>query len=153
MRLLLTVCLAIAAAASLATVSSADNMSSAANSASIVMPNSLTWGPVSNIPGASMAVLTGDPTKAGSLYTVRLKLPAGTKVPLHWHPDSERVTVLSGMLMFGSGATVDMASMKTLGPGSFIAIPAGVRHGAMAKTDTILQVTGSGPMVFNLVKQ
>ncbi|MBV8338939.1 MAG: hypothetical protein JO343_03230, partial [Candidatus Eremiobacteraeota bacterium] len=64
MRLLLTVCLAFAAAASLATAASADNMSSAASSATIVMPDSLTWAPVSNIPGASMAVLTGDPTKA-----------------------------------------------------------------------------------------
>lgn len=149
------IALGVAAVAALAMlgVASADTMSSsgAAATATIVTPDSLTWAPVKGIDGATMASVAGDSTKTG-LYTVRLKLADGTKVPIHWHNDAERVTVLSGTLMFAVGHTFDTASMKALAPGSFIYIPAGVHHYAMAKGDTILQITGNGPMTFNLMK-
>ena len=116
------------------------------------MPDSLTWSPVKGVDGATMAVVAGDPTKGGGIYTVRMKLTDGAKVPLHWHNDSERVTVLSGTLMFAAGNSWNAASMKALGPGSFIYIAATVRHYAQAKGDTLLQITGSGPLTFNMVK-
>src|SRR5262245_12013524 len=40
-------------------------------------------------------VLTGDPGKDGP-YAVRVRLPAGYKIPPHTHPTAENVTVLSG---------------------------------------------------------
>ena len=107
--------------------------------------------PDKTLTGVSEAVISGDPTKAG-LYTMRIKLADGAKVPVHWHNDSERVTVLSGTLMFGVGHTFDTASMKSLGPGSFVLIPAGVHHYAMGKGETILQTTGNGPFAMNYMK-
>src|SRR5579862_6424152 len=54
----------------------------------------------SSLPGSQMAVLQGDPTKAGP-YTIRLKLPAGYKIPLNWHDADVSLTVISGMLNIG----------------------------------------------------
>jgi quercetin dioxygenase-like cupin family protein len=149
----LNFCLAILAVVALAGVASADTMSSSVAAApTIVTPDSLTWTPVKGIDGAQMAVVYGDPTKAGSVYTMRLKLADGTKVPIHWHDQDERVTVLSGTFMVGVGHSFDMASMKALGPGSFVFVPAGVHHYAMAKGETIVQVTGPGPFTMNMMK-
>lgn len=153
MRSFLTLCVAAIAAVAMVGIAAADTTSAsgAAATPTIVTPDSLTWSPVKGIDGATMAVVAGDPNKSG-LYTVRMKLTDGTKVPIHWHNDAERVTVLSGTLMFAAGHSFDASSMKTLGPGSFVYIPAGVHHYAMAKGDTVLQVTGNGPMTFNLMK-
>jgi len=102
--------------------------------------------------GVMAAVLAGDPSKAGSPYTVRLKIPAGVKVAPHTHGDTENVTVISGTLMVGVGTKFDAAHMTALPPGSFVSIPAGLPHFAMAKGDTVLQVTGTGPGSMTLVK-
>src|SRR5438552_11171459 len=63
----------------------------------VVMQNDIQWGdaPPSLPPGAKMAVLSGDPGKAGA-YTLRLKAPDGYKVASHWHPTDENLTIISG---------------------------------------------------------
>ena len=96
-------------------------------------------------PGAMLAVLSGDPSKAGSQYTVRLKLPDGAKIGAHTHGDIENVSVLSGTLMVGVGTTFDAAKMLALTPGSYVSIPSGLPHFAMAKGVTIVQINGVGP--------
>ena len=126
-------------------ISTADTMSSTAPAVVIVTPDSIKWMPMEGMNGVVGAVLAGDPKKAGSVYTIRLKLPAGFKVPLHWHDDTERATVLSGTVLFGSGDSVDMAKATTLKAGSFVVIPAKVRHWVESKDESILQVTGTGP--------
>src|SRR3954467_183123 len=71
----------------------------------VVKPDQVKWGPAppSLPPGAQAAVLAGDPRQAGAPYTVRLQLPDGYKVPPHWHPVDENVTVLKGSLRMGRG--------------------------------------------------
>src|SRR4051812_28360866 len=56
-----------------------------------------TWGaaPPSLPPGAQAAVLVGDPGKPG-VFTLRLKFPPGYRIPRHWHPTDEAVTVIEG---------------------------------------------------------
>lgn len=150
-RVAFTLWLAIVAAVGLMSAAPADTMSSSMAAAPVIMtPGSLTWTPIKGIDHAWMAVVYGDPNKAGSLYTVRIKLANGAKAPVHWHSDSERLTVLSGMFMVGVGKSFDMASMKALAPGSFVFMPAGVRHYAMGKGETIVQITGRGPMTMNM---
>jgi 3-hydroxypropanoate dehydrogenase len=95
--------------------------------------------------GAEMAVLSGDPSKAGSQYTVRLRLPDGAKINAHTHGDIENVTVLSGTLMVGVGKSFDASKMLALSAGSYASIPIGTPHYAMAKGATVLQVNGVGP--------
>src|SRR5438128_4841597 len=53
-------------------------------------------------PGAKAAVLQGNPSEKG-LFTIRLKLPANYRVPAHWHPTDEHVSVFSGALYMGMG--------------------------------------------------
>jgi quercetin dioxygenase-like cupin family protein len=102
--------------------------------------------------GAMLAVLSGDPGKTGSQYTVRLKLPDGAKIGVHTHGDIENVSVLSGTLMVGVGTTFDAAKMLALTPGSYVSIPAGLPHFAMAKGTTVLQINGVGPASIKLVQ-
>ena len=62
-------------------------------------PKEIKWGPAPPVvpKGAEAAVLDGDPFKDGSFYTLRLKMPDGYKIPPHWHPTDENVTVLTAL--------------------------------------------------------
>jgi quercetin dioxygenase-like cupin family protein len=126
----------------------------AADAPTIVLPDQGTYAqaPAPFPAGVMVAVLTGDPSKAGSLYTVRLKVPANVKIPPHTHGDIENVTVISGTLLVGVGTTFDVAKMMPLPAGSFVSIPAGTPHFAMAKDDAVLQVSGMGPGSMTLVQ-
>ena len=118
----------------------------------MVTASGITWGeaPPSLPPGSKMAVISGDPTKAEP-FVIRAQLPAGYKVAPHWHPGAENVTVLSGIFSLGMGETFDQAALKDLTAGGYAALPAGMRHYAMAKTAATIQVHGMGPFVLNYV--
>jgi quercetin dioxygenase-like cupin family protein len=122
-----------------------------ASAATIVTPDDLKWMPMKDMTGAQVAVLTGDMNKAGA-YTVRLKLADGFKLPLHWHPTDERLTVLSGTLKFYTHDEVNGTKMTSLPAGSFVFIPAGLHHYIVAQGETMIQSTGTGPFVMNIVK-
>jgi quercetin dioxygenase-like cupin family protein len=96
------------------------------------------------------ALVSGDPTKAGP-FVIRLKVPAGYKIAPHWHPTDENVTVISGTFAIGMGEKFDETKMKTLPAGGYAQMPAEMRHYAMAKTATVVQVHGVGPFVLNYV--
>lgn len=119
----------------------------------VVTPDKLKWGPgPPSLPaGAQLALLEGDPSKAGSAFAVRLKFPDGYKVPPHWHPTDERLVVLQGAVVFGVGDKFDPAAGHELPVGSYSVMPAGVRHFAQAKGETIIQVSSTGPFQVNYV--
>jgi quercetin dioxygenase-like cupin family protein len=104
------------------------------------------WGPVPpNIAaGAQLAVISGDPSKEG-LFVIRLKMPAGYKVPAHYHPQYENVTVLTGEFHVGMGDKLDTDKGMLLGPGGYVEAPAKMHHYAWVTSDTIVQVAGPGP--------
>lgn len=106
----------------------------------------LKWGPTPPVfpKGARMAVLSGDPGKAG-IFVIRLKLPAGYKIPAHHHPTDEYVTVISGDLHLGMGDRLDPAKMKALTPGGFAMAPRGMNHFALSKSGAVVEVTSEGP--------
>jgi quercetin dioxygenase-like cupin family protein len=108
--------------------------------------------PSTTLPRVQVAVIDGHPKKAGSSYTLRLRLPDAYTIPLHWHPDTDRLTVLTGVALFGAGEKLDPTKTTALGPGSYIAIPATVRHWVTARGSTIFQVSGLGPFTVNVVK-
>jgi quercetin dioxygenase-like cupin family protein len=95
-------------------------------------------------PGAEFAVLAGDPSK-NEAFVARLKLPASYTVPVHSHPINEYDTVISGTFFVGAGDNVDAANTQAMPVGSFIAIPAQVKHFGITKEATILQINGVGP--------
>jgi hypothetical protein len=106
----------------------------------------LQWGdaPPMLPKGAKLALLQGDPAKAGP-FVMRLQLPKGYKVAPHSHSQTENVTVMSGTFMVGMGDKADAKTMKTMNVGAFGSIPAKTNHYAMAKTPVILQIHGEGP--------
>jgi quercetin dioxygenase-like cupin family protein len=111
-----------------------------------------TWrkGPPSLPEGAMMAVLEGDPTKAGP-FVFRLKIPDGYRVPPHTHPKTERVTVISGTFNIGMGDMVDDKATKPMPAGSYGYWEAGMKHFVWAKGETVLQFHGAGPWSINYV--
>jgi len=96
-------------------------------------------------PGAMMAVIEGD-LKAAEPFTLRLKLPANTKIGVHTHPVTERVTVISGTFYFATGDTFDPAQAKAYQPGDTLIIPSGMKmYAASREQETVLQLHGTGP--------
>jgi hypothetical protein len=91
-----------------------------------VSPKEITWAPAPPVvpKGAEAAVLDGNPFASSGSYTLRLKMPAGYKIPPHWHPTDENVTVLSGTLGAGMGDKFDKSSASLLKPRACAAAPA-----------------------------
>ena len=117
----------------------------------IVTPATIKWMPgTGEFKGLTVAQLSGDPTKDGP-WTVRIKVPAGTKFPVHYHADTESVTVISGSFMAAIGDKYDASKLVALPAGSYVVIPAGVRHYAATKAETVLQLSGTKPFGMTMV--
>jgi quercetin dioxygenase-like cupin family protein len=112
----------------------------------VVRGDAVTWGPAppSLPPGAQAAVLMGHPAKEGP-FVLRLRFPAGFIVPPHRHSKDEFVTVISGAFAVSSGEKVDRASLQPLPAASFVHLPAGMPHYAVAEAESVVQINGSGP--------
>jgi quercetin dioxygenase-like cupin family protein len=112
----------------------------------VVAPQEIEWGPAPAVlpPGAQAAVLFGDPSKEG-LFALRLKLPAGYRVPPHTHPVDEVVTVVSGTLALGMGESADKGKARPLPAGSFFALPPGMAHYVFIDEETVIQISTVGP--------
>src|SRR6266404_5440920 len=84
--------------------------------AATVTPDALVWKDNPALPkGAQVAILVGDPTKAGEVVVQRVKLPANYQVPPHTHPYAETVTLLSGSAGFGMGEKSDKGGLSKPG--------------------------------------
>ena len=103
-----------------------------------------------NRPMKRLAVLAGDPSKSG-VYVLRLRLPNGYKIPPHYHPTDEHVTVLAGTSWVGMGDTAKTRGMTRLTGGGFITVLANAHHYARAQGVTVLQVSGEGPFEITYV--
>jgi len=119
----------------------------------IVMPGQEHWNAGTGMmKGAQIAVLAGNPATSGSLYIVRVKVPAGAVFGPHYHNETENVTVISGTLWVGLGNKVNRAKLIALPAGSFVHVPAQLHHFAVTKTPTVLDITGVGPESMMVVK-
>jgi hypothetical protein len=110
-----------------------------------VNPGDIKWGdaPPDLPKGAQLAVLHGDPSKK-AVFSLRLKMPAGYKIPPHWHTNDEQLTILSGKFLLHMGDTMD-APAHELGPGAYHFLPGKMHHAAEVEADTVLQLDGMGP--------
>lgn len=113
----------------------------------ILTPDMLKFAPAPPVlpAGCEVAGLNGDMSKKGSEYTVRLRVPDGWKIPPHFHPGEEHVTVIQGAFWMGMGDKFDEAALKEMPVGGFHAIPKRVHHYGMAKGQTVIQLHGVGP--------
>lgn len=110
-------------------------------------PDAPTYGPAPAIlpEGAKLAVLEGNPMKPET-FTMRLWMPAGYRIPPHFHPAWEHVTVVKGSFHVGMGSKFDESKeAAVLQTGAFGALPPGMRHFAWTNEETVIQLHGVGP--------
>lgn len=99
----------------------------------------------SGVAGIQTTILSGDPTGPG-LYTIRLSVPANTRIESHEHRDSRSAIVVSGTWQIGFGPRFDDKALKALPPGSFYTEPAGRSHFARTGAEPVVVfITGYGP--------
>jgi len=75
----------------------------------------LHWGPApAAFPkGALMAVVSGDPSEP-AMFTIELAMPAGYRIPPHFHPTDEHVTIKEGIFLVGMGDRLDEKQARTV---------------------------------------
>jgi len=115
----------------------------------IVTPDHLAWKPL--IPGVEMAVVSGDPDKKGGLYVIRIRSKGEVRVPPHWHPTEEHITVLEGSFLVAHGDTYDASKLIELKPGAHAIVPATMPHFGLHRTGNMIEVYGEAPFVVNFV--
>lgn len=117
-----------------------------ASHAIVALPDQLAWGPAPPAlpPGAKAAVLEGNPSAPGP-FTMRVLLPDHYRIPPHYHPVTEHVTVVKGTFKVGMGEKFDASAMTSLPTGTFAALEPGTRHFAESQGETIIQLHGVGP--------
>ena len=111
------------------------------------------WGPAPPIfpAGAQFAVVQGDPSVPGAIFTVRLRFPNGYILPPHTHPTDEHVTVLRGTFLVGLGENFSNDGLTALKDGGFITAPAHMAHFATTHGVTEVQVHALGPFQLTYV--
>jgi quercetin dioxygenase-like cupin family protein len=86
----------------------------------------LQWGPCpAFLPqGCQIAVLHGDPGKPNA--DIFLRVPAKSKLPMHWHSSAERMVLVAGELH----VTYEGQKTAVMKPGSYAYGPSKQRHAA-----------------------
>ena len=109
-------------------------------------PATIQWSDAPPVlpPGARIAVLKGDPSQEG-VFVLRLRVPAGYRIPPHWHPAFENVTVISGEAHLGMGDKFDTSMGETVPAGGFIWMAPMMHHYFWCEVDTVIQLHGIGP--------
>ncbi len=144
-----SVCAALIGLAVIATVVHSQEKKESAMPPKIMHFGDLKWTPI--LKGCDLATVGGDPSAEGTPFVVRLRCVDGAKIPAHWHPTDENVTVLKGTFLAGMGDTFDETKLTTMNVGNFVTMPKEMRHFAMSKGETIVQVHGAGPFKVNWV--
>ena len=118
----------------------------------VIRPEEIQWKPFSAFPPeARLAILVGDPAKPGP-YVIRVKLPGGTKMMPHRHPEDRIYTVISGVFYIGLGDFFDEYKLAAFAPGSVVVLPGGQPHFHWAKSgEYIAQVSAIGPLGLSYV--
>jgi quercetin dioxygenase-like cupin family protein len=102
------------------------------------------------IPNLEMAIVSGDPSANGQ-YVLRFRTTKLTRIPPHWHPVDEQLTVLTGTPSLGMGDHFVASALRTLHSGDFVLMPKESRHFAQFPAGTEVQLHGEGPFVTNWV--
>ena len=121
----------------------------------MIPPDAMKWQPLSE--GAEVVVLAGDPfnqKKAGVPFVFRVKHKDGFELKNHWHPMDERITIITGTMLLGTGDEfkTDPAHVTELPAGSYAFMPKIMRHYFVTRGETIAQFEGIGPFRMTFVR-
>lgn len=100
-------------------------------------------------PGVTEARLWGDSTKGA--YGAISKFPGGWSAPLHTHPATHKVVVISGTWVHGEPGKPDVK----LGPGSYLVQPAGMKHTSAcdAGSECLIFIESNGKFGIKMVEE
>ena len=113
-----------------------------------IKADQIVWQNDTTFKGLQYANLLGDPNKAELNVSV-VKLPPNFKIPLHTHPWSEVMTVLSGSL---GNASSDTEEGEMLPAGWVIVMPDNHAHRVFTTDqETIFQFFYTGPFEMTFV--
>ena len=101
--------------------------------------------------GAPYEVVSGDPRTPGAPFVIRIYNYDNQVVAPHWHPTDEHVVVLKGSWLVGGGDVFERSALRELKTGDYVFFPKEMRHFALSKGDTVIQVHGVGPFKINFV--
>jgi quercetin dioxygenase-like cupin family protein len=104
---------------------------------------SITWQKT-DADGTKWAVLEGRTDAPGEAFTYAAFIPAGFH-DFHAHGTDARVAVVQGVLKVSFGETLDLDHLKSYPVGTFLFVPANVKHTMAADEDTIIIGTATGP--------
>ena len=144
-----SVCAALIGIAAVATAAYSQEKKEGAEAHKIVHFGDLKWTPI--IKGCDLAPVSGDSSAEGAPFVLRIRCADGIKLPAHWHPTDEHLTVLKGTFLVGMGESFDEAKLQTMNVGNFLTMPKEMRHFGLCKGETIVQVHGAGPFKVNWV--
>jgi quercetin dioxygenase-like cupin family protein len=118
----------------------------------VIHSEDIEWRPFAAFPAAArLAILVGDPMEPGP-YLIRVKLPYGTKMLPHRHPEDRIYTVISGVFYIGLGDEFDEGKLSAHAPGSVLVLPGGQPHFHWARSgEYITQVSAIGPLGLSYV--
>jgi len=103
------------------------------------------WQDSKLTPGVSVMNLLGSRTEPGP-YVYRVKARNGVRIPPHWHTQTMHLTVLSGRFVMAMGESLDSIQAKTYDSGSFVVLPANMRHIEWFEGETVIHVETQGPL-------
>jgi anti-sigma factor ChrR (cupin superfamily) len=81
----------------------------------VIHSSDLTWIPI--IKGCDLAPVSGDFNAEGEPFVIRIRCADHTKIPAHWHPTDENITVLKGTFLVGIGDSFEEAKLQTVNVG------------------------------------
>jgi len=145
-----SVCVAASALAVFAAASYSQEKKEADAPHKIIHFADLKWTPI--LKGCELAPLSGDPNADVTPFVIRIRCADGAKIPAHWHPVDENITVMKGTFMVGMGDAFDESKMQTMNVGNFLTMTKEMHHFGLCKGETIVQVHGMGPFKINWVK-
>ena len=109
--------------------------------------------PLNKIPSEQwVEVLSGDPSKPGAPYALRIHNDANYVVPPHTHPEDEHIIVVQGSWALGMGTRFDKAKLDPMELGAYGLVPKQMAHFAWSKTETIIHVHGIGPFTISPIE-
>ena len=104
---------------------------------------SIVWQKI-DADGTKWAVLEGKNDVPGEAFTYAAFVPAGFH-DFHAHGSDARVAVVQGVLKVSFGESQDLEHLKSYPVGTFLYVPANIRHTMAADEDTIIIGTATGP--------
>ena len=102
-------------------------------------------------PGQWVERVRGDPDIPDAPFVIRIHADAGYIILPHTHEVDENIVVVQGVWALGMGSRFDRSALEQLDVGAFGFAPKNMAHFAWSKTETTIQVHGTGPFASKLV--